>query len=107
VKLKGALFEGQVRLEREILRTDPFTSLPGPIRFLASVTLNLHPRRIWALSSFALTLQPSQPTVSVSSSSQTGRIATEYHGAGVTAITFLNPLPDALAIQEQASLSSR
>jgi hypothetical protein len=83
--------DGRVQLERVLVRNDPLAELPGPFRFLVSLALNLRPRQVWALSPFAVTLQPDRSaqlgsTVSVN----TGQ---EAKGTGITAITFLNPMP--------------
>jgi hypothetical protein len=107
LQLKSTTLDGHVRLEREVLRNDPFANLPGPVRFLASVTLSLHPRRVWARSSFDLMLSLNHSPVSVSLPPAATSVPTEQRGVGVTAVTFLNPLPESLKIKEQMSLSYR
>jgi hypothetical protein len=92
LRLRSAQLNGQITLTRIILRSDPFAKLPGPIRLLASTVLNLHPRQVWAVSPFSLTVQPDHASASLSSQISTELI--EQHGMGVTAITFLNPLKE-------------
>ncbi len=91
IQLKSPMLDGQVQLERVVLRMDPFVKLPRPVRFLVSLTLNLHPRRIWARSPFTLTLNPTP--VDASLSSKDFASPSLQQGLGVTALTFLNPLP--------------
>ena len=82
---KSTEIEGQARLERIVVRDDPLTDLPQPFRFLVALALDLHPRRVWALSPFEVffTTNPA-PADHMSQRAQ---------GTGVTAITFLNPRP--------------
>jgi hypothetical protein len=86
MQLKDAKLEGQIRLESRILQADPFIDLPRPFRYLVSLALDLRPRRIWAQSEFALswTATPRRDPV-------------PQHGAGITVVTFLNPLPTTVA----------
>jgi len=99
IRLKSATLNGQVTLERIVLRYDPFARLPGPLRFLASKVLSLNPRQVWAVSPFSLTIPPEQASTSLSP--QVPAESSEQHGTGVTAITFLNPLPDAHQIESR------
>jgi hypothetical protein len=95
IQFKNPLLNGQVQLERVALRNDPFAKLSRPVRFLASMTLNLHPRRIWAFSPFTMTLQPAP----LGASSLNGfTLPTTQSGVGVIAITFLNPLSKMLRL---------
>jgi len=91
IQLKSTMLDGQVQLERVALRTDPFMKLPRPVRFLVSLTLNLHPRRIWARSPFTLTLNPTP--IDASLPLEGFASPSLQQGLGVTALTFLNPLP--------------
>jgi hypothetical protein len=83
VEVKNAQLEGKARLERVLLRTDPFVDIPRPFRFVVSLALDLRPRRIWALSPYELSFSPTAKKQS----------ALHLQGAGVTAVTFLNPMP--------------
>jgi hypothetical protein len=89
LKLSSPTLSGRIQLEREVLRHNPLEHLPTAVRWLASTAFNLHPRRIWALSSFTLTLPTPQDTPTLVRSTT----SVEHHGTGVTAVTFLNPLP--------------
>ena len=91
IRLKSAWLDGQLNLDRILLRHDPFAYLPGPLRFLASTILNLHPLQVWAASPFALLMQPTPIPTSFSSTTSSG--LTTQQGTGIIAITFLNPLP--------------
>jgi len=84
LRFKSRGIEGQVQLDRVLLRYDPLASLPQPFRFLVELALNLRPRRVWALSSFdfLFPLDPSAP--------DHGPL--RIRGVGVTALTFLNPI---------------
>jgi len=92
LRLRSAKLNGQITLDHVVLRHDPFAKLPRPLRLLASTVLNLHPLQVWAVSPFSLTVQPDH--LPVTFSSQVSPELLEHHGTGVTAITFLNPLPD-------------
>lgn len=86
VQLKNAEIEGQIRLESRILQADPFVDLPRPFRYLVSLALDLRPRRIWTQSQFEITWHAApRPDWA------------RQQGAGITAVTFLNPLPTTLA----------
>jgi len=89
VLLRSSTLNGEVTVDRVLLRHDPFAKLPRPLRMLASTILNLHPRQVWAVSPFALSVQPDQ--ASVVPSSQDSFAQVQQHGTGVMAITFLNP----------------
>jgi hypothetical protein len=83
MQVKNAQLEGQAQLERVLLRVDPFLDIPRPIRFVISLALDLRPRRVWALSPYALSFSPTTKKQS----------ALHLQGDGVTAVTFLNPMP--------------
>lgn len=85
LQLKNAHLEGQVRLESLILQVDPLVDLPRPFHYLVSLALNLRPRKIWALSQ-------------LETSFCAAVLTTADHGQekGITAVTFLNPLPPSL-----------
>lgn len=99
LRLTNAELNGQITLERIVLRYDPFAKLPGPLRLLASAVLNLHPLQVWARSPFSLTIQPEQVSASLSSSLSTA--LGEQRGVGVTAITFLNSLSTTQRVESQ------
>jgi hypothetical protein len=82
--------EGQIQLDRVLLRIDPFAALPQPFRYLVELTLNLRPRRVWALSPFTVSFRPAQ----ADHSGQSNQLHTplRVQGASVTAVTFLNPV---------------
>lgn len=88
-RLTSAALDGRVRLEREVLRHDPLEYLPAPFRWLAATTFNLHPRRVWVVSPFTMTMPPTPGTLTLVRSAP----LIERQGTGVTAVTFLNPLP--------------
>lgn len=83
--LKNAEMEGQVRLERVLVRNDPLADLPQPFHFLVALALDLRPRRVWALSPFEI--------VSPTDLSPAEYTPQHVRGTGVTAVTFLNPMP--------------
>lgn len=83
VRMKNGEFEGQARLAPVLLRADPFIDIPRPFRFVISTALDLRPRRVWALSPYTLSFSPTT----------TKQSALQLQGAGVTAVTFLNPMP--------------
>ena len=83
MRVKNAQLEGTAQLERVLLRTDPFADIPRPFRFVISLALDLRPRRVWALSPYELSFSPATMKQS----------PLELQGAGVTAVTFLNPMP--------------
>lgn len=82
---KSAEIDGQAQLDRIVVRDDPLTDLPQPFRFLVALALDLHPRRVWALSPFEVFFPTNQAPVNHTSP--------RVQGTGVTAITFLNPMP--------------
>jgi hypothetical protein len=84
--LKNTELEGQIRLESQILQADLFIDLPRPFRYLVSLALDLRPQRVWAQSQFEITWQASSGTAPI-----------QERGDGITAVTFLNPLPTTLA----------
>jgi hypothetical protein len=83
--LKNAEMEGQVRLERVLVRNDPLADLPQPFHFLVALALDLRPRRVWALSPFEI-VSPTDPPPAEHTPQR-------VRGTGVTAVTFLNPMP--------------
>jgi hypothetical protein len=88
---QGASARGDIQLDRLVLSNDPFEHLPRPLRFLASVTLNLKPRRLWALSPFHIRAEVTPDTPP--SPAPVSFVSPSYDGVGVTALTYLNPLP--------------
>lgn len=87
LRLHSPGIEGQVRLERLLLRDDPLSDLPGPLRFLVSLVFNLQPQRVWAASSFTVAFPPNPATAH-----QPDHSPPALQGTGVTAVTFLNPV---------------
>jgi hypothetical protein len=83
--VKSAELEGQVRLERVLVRNDPLADLPQPLHFLVALALDLRPRRVWALSPFEI-FSSTDP-----SPAEHGSL--RIQGTGVTSVTFLNPMP--------------
>ena len=86
LRLKAPELEGQIQIERVLLHHDPFDNLPRIFRWIVSLVLNVRPHRAWALSSFELScpsLQTRHP----------GTLR-QARGTGMTAVTFLNPLPN-------------
>jgi hypothetical protein len=83
VRVKNAQLEGKAQLERVLLRADPLVDIPRPFRSVVSLALDLRPRRVWALSPYELSFSPTTKT----------QAAVHLQGAGVTAVTFLNPMP--------------
>ena len=90
LRFKNTEVEGRVRLERVLVRTDPFADLPQLFRFLVELTLNLRPRRVWALSPFTVSFRPDQ--ADHSDHSDQPHVPLQVHGTSVTAVTFLNPV---------------
>jgi hypothetical protein len=84
LRIQGPGIEGKIDAGTTLVEVDPMEEIPQPFRFLLS--LKTRPHRVWKPSSFQLSLKadPSLP-------------ATVLHGAGVTTITFLNPLPPLLS----------
>jgi len=85
VRMKSPQLKGEAQLERVLLRTDPLADIPHPFRFVISLALDLRPRRVWALSPYELSFSAETKKQS----------ALQLQGAGVTAVTFLNPMPRA------------
>jgi hypothetical protein len=83
VQVKNAQLEGKAQLERVLLRADPLVDIPRPFRFVVSLALDLRPRLVWALSPYTLSFSPTTEKQS----------ALQLQGAGVIAVTFLNPMP--------------
>lgn len=81
--------EGQVALQSVLVRDDPLESLPRFFRLLVSLWLDLRPLRVWASSPFSLALS--------SDGGMAGADRVSLQGIGVTAITFLNPVPSSAA----------
>ena len=88
LRLKAPEFEGQVQLERVLLQDDPLDDLPKIFRWVISLMLNLRPHRAWALSPFEVSCPNSH-----SSHIEPVNTLQRAQGTGVTAVTFLNPLP--------------
>lgn len=95
MQLKNAELAGQIRLESQILHADPFIDLPRPFRYLVSLALDLRPQRVWAQSQFEMTWQAASSIASM-----------PKLGDGITAVTFLSPLPTTL-LQTRAELFQR
>jgi hypothetical protein len=83
IRMKNAQLEGNAQLERVLLRADPFIDIPRPFRLVVSLALDLRPRRVWALAPYELSFSPTTEKQSV----------LQLQGSGVTAVTFLNPMP--------------
>jgi hypothetical protein len=66
-----------------LLRDDPLVDIPRLFRFVVSLALDLRPRRVWALSPYTFSFSPTTKKQS----------ALQLQGAGVIAVTFLNPMP--------------
>lgn len=79
LQLKDQKIEGQVQLDRVLLRYNPLDDLPQPFRFL--VSLKARPQRAWALSPFELSFRPDPNQAPV-----------HLQGTGVTIVSFLNPM---------------
>lgn len=88
VRLKNPELAGQFQSDRLLVSDDPFSNLPQVFRFLVETALNLRPRNLWASSPFAVSLQPPR-----SAASDQAQAVSQIRGIGVTAATFLNPLP--------------
>jgi hypothetical protein len=87
---QGTEAQGDLQFARLLLSNDPFEHLPTPLRFLASVTLHMNPRRLWTLSPFHV-ITPQEPRSPEGNTplSPPGH----YEGVGITTFTYLNPLP--------------
>lgn len=83
IRMKNGELEGQARLAPVLLRADPFIDIPRPLRFVISTALDLRPRRVWALAPYELSFSPTTKKQAV----------LHLQGSGVTAVTFLNPMP--------------
>jgi hypothetical protein len=92
VHLKNSELDSQFQLDRLLVNEDPFSDLPEVFRFLVETVLNLRPRNLWASSPFTVSLQPAQSVVS-----SQAQVFSQIRGTGVTAATFLNPLPTSLS----------
>jgi hypothetical protein len=92
--LGGERVGGSIRIERTLAEGDPLAGLPGPIRFLQS--LSMRPRRVWAASSVDVTVQP---TVDAAD-------GWRVRGSGVVWVSFLDTLkrPDGHAASGQELL---
>lgn len=80
LRIHNTELEGEIRLDRALLRHDMFEGLPLPFRLLLS--FKMRPHRLWIDSSFEVKLRagPKRPSL-------------DLRGSGVTSVTFLNPLP--------------
>ena len=85
LRFHNAELEGQVQFSRLVLHYDPLSDLPQPFRFFVSLLLNLRPHRVWALAPFTVAFRPEEAALAQCSQS--------IQGTGVTAVTFLNPMP--------------
>jgi hypothetical protein len=85
---------GSIRIERTLAEGDPLAALPGPIRFLQS--LSMRPRRVWAASSVDVTVQPRADADG----------AWRVRGSGIVWVSFLDALerPDGRAASGQELL---
>ena len=80
MRMSGESLRGEITVGPVLLARDPFEALPSAFRLLLS--FRSRPQRVWADAQFAITL-PAGP----------GRSPLLVQGSGVTAVTFLNPLP--------------
>lgn len=80
VRIGGDGLEGTIRVERELLRTNPLSIVPQPFRFLLS--FKSAPRQVWADARFALRL--------AAPAGEGGAVAMD--GEGVLAVHYANPM---------------
>ena len=78
--LEGERVGGRIRIERTLAEANPLSALPGPIRFLLS--LSMRPRRVWAESPFDVTLHTDPDS---------GRVR-QVSGSGMVAFSFLDTI---------------
>jgi hypothetical protein len=79
IRFEGAGLAGSVRVERELLRTNPLAIVPQPFRFLLS--FRSAPRQVWAEAHVAVGLdRPAEEGDALA-----------LDGAGVLAVHYLNP----------------
>ena len=88
--LKTPQLAGQIRIATVFLHDDPLDELPSLFRIFISWILNMRPHRAWALSPFEMVCPTAEPS-SAPGHNLLHTVATR--GTGVTAVTFLNPLP--------------
>jgi hypothetical protein len=80
LRLRAPGLEGQLELGPLLLEHDPMGVIPQPFRLFFS--LRAKPRRVWLGSRFEVRLRPGLDDSIL-----------ELEGAGVTTVTFTNPLP--------------
>jgi hypothetical protein len=80
ISVIGDGISGEIHHDQMIVRHEPLQDLPLPFRFLLSSAA--HPQRVWMDSRFGVRIEQG-------SSSQSLLV----QGAGVTSVTFTNPLP--------------
>ena len=80
LQISGPEIEGTIQSSSTLAEIDPLEAIPQPFRFLLS--FKLRPHRVWGRGSFEIRLrtEPNTPEIVLK-------------GAGVTTITFTNPLP--------------
>jgi hypothetical protein len=80
LEFHGGGLEGEVVVEREVLRTNPLNVVPQPFRFLLSFKTD--PRQVWADARFALRLAPQ--------ANEGEDLAID--GKGILAVHYSNPM---------------
>ena len=92
--LEGEQIGGRIRVERTLVEAHPLSALPGPIRFLLS--LSMRPRRAWMDSPFEVTL-PADPDRGAGG---------PLRGSGMVTVSFLDVLgrPEARAVSDAERL---
>ena len=98
-KFSGGHCSGQITLDQEWLRFDPFESIPQPFRWF--VRRSSKPEQVWADAQIAVRLCPTPETPSLpdagetesdsNSKRETEEKTAERSVTGVASITFLNP----------------
>jgi len=78
VSFRDSAVEGEVDLQRILLRRDPFELVPQPFRFLLS--FHTRPRRVWTESPFKVKFDTGSD-----------RSSWQVQGAGIATVTWLNP----------------
>jgi hypothetical protein len=92
--LEGEQIGGRIRNERTLAEVQPLSALPGPIRFLLS--LSMRPRRVWMESPFEVALPPGPD----------GEPGGPRRGSGMVTVSFLEEVgrPRARAVSGQELL---
>jgi hypothetical protein len=92
--LEGEQIGGRIRIERTLVEAHPLSALPGPIRFLLS--LSMRPWRVWMESPFEVALPPDP---------ERGR-GGPLRGSGLVTVSFLDEVgrPEARAASGQELL---